>query len=176
MNYIDEIFFRGDIQQIREFLLHGVEGEVDPRAYKERQRLPLEVIPPPGGGNVAQRQKGAVCGSKSWLVKCAARARLMRWKGYHPFPGDIPPHHTFPTRGRLNLSIKCFRGRGRCDAASPGLAAGNRQGPSSRNNPPFPSAEGGPRGVKSGGESSAFAQPFRQAGLLFATDDDGAKE
>lgn len=36
MNYIDEIFFRGDIQQIREFLLHGVEGEVDPRAYKER--------------------------------------------------------------------------------------------------------------------------------------------
>ena len=28
------------------------------------QSLPLEVIPPPGGGNVAQRQRGAVCGSK----------------------------------------------------------------------------------------------------------------
>ena len=37
MNYIDEIFLRGDIQQIREFLLHGVEElSIDPRTYKER--------------------------------------------------------------------------------------------------------------------------------------------
>lgn len=37
MNYIDEIFTRADIQQIREFLLHGVEeNNLDPRPYKER--------------------------------------------------------------------------------------------------------------------------------------------
>ena len=37
MNYISEIFTRADIQQIREFLLHGVEeNTVDPRPYKER--------------------------------------------------------------------------------------------------------------------------------------------
>lgn len=36
MNYLDEIFLRTDIQQIREFLLHGVEGSIDPRPYKER--------------------------------------------------------------------------------------------------------------------------------------------
>lgn len=37
MNYIDEIFTRADIQQIREFLLHGAEENVlDPRQYKER--------------------------------------------------------------------------------------------------------------------------------------------
>lgn len=36
MNYIDEIFLRADIQQIREFLLHGAEGNTDPRPYKER--------------------------------------------------------------------------------------------------------------------------------------------
>ena len=37
MNYIDEIFTRADIQQIREFLLHGVEtSSLDPRPYKER--------------------------------------------------------------------------------------------------------------------------------------------
>lgn len=37
MNYIDEIFTRADIQQIREFLLHGVEAiTIDPRTYKER--------------------------------------------------------------------------------------------------------------------------------------------
>lgn len=36
MNYIDEIFSRGDIQQIREFLLHGVECDTDPRSYNER--------------------------------------------------------------------------------------------------------------------------------------------
>lgn len=37
MNYIDEIFLRADIQQIREFLLYGVgELNVDPRTYKER--------------------------------------------------------------------------------------------------------------------------------------------
>ena len=36
MDYIDEIFSRADIQQIREFLLHGVECGTDPRSYKER--------------------------------------------------------------------------------------------------------------------------------------------
>lgn len=36
MSYISEIFTRADIQQIREFLLHGVEGNADPRPYKER--------------------------------------------------------------------------------------------------------------------------------------------
>lgn len=37
MNYIDGIFTRADIQQIREFLLHGVEElNIDPRTYKER--------------------------------------------------------------------------------------------------------------------------------------------
>ena len=36
MNYIDEIFTRADIQQVREFLLHGTEGIIDPRPYKER--------------------------------------------------------------------------------------------------------------------------------------------
>lgn len=37
MNYIDEIFTRADIQQIREFLLHGVEAlAIDPHTYKER--------------------------------------------------------------------------------------------------------------------------------------------
>ena len=37
MNCIDEIFIRADIQQIREFLLHGVEEtNLDPRPYKGR--------------------------------------------------------------------------------------------------------------------------------------------
>lgn len=36
MNYMDRIFMRADIQQIREFLLHGVECGTDPRSYKER--------------------------------------------------------------------------------------------------------------------------------------------
>ena len=36
MNYISEIFTRADIQQIRGFLLHGAEGNTDPRPYKER--------------------------------------------------------------------------------------------------------------------------------------------
>ena len=37
MNCIDEIFIRADIQQIREFLLHGAEeNHLDPRPYKER--------------------------------------------------------------------------------------------------------------------------------------------
>lgn len=36
MNYIDEIFKRADLQQIREFLLHGVEGQTDPRPYMDR--------------------------------------------------------------------------------------------------------------------------------------------
>ena len=37
MNYADKIFIRADIQQIREFLLHGAEeNHLDPRPYKER--------------------------------------------------------------------------------------------------------------------------------------------
>lgn len=36
MNYVDEIFLRADIQQIREFLLHGTECDTDPRTYDER--------------------------------------------------------------------------------------------------------------------------------------------
>ena len=37
MNYLDEIFTRADIRQIREFLLHGVEeNSPDTRPYKER--------------------------------------------------------------------------------------------------------------------------------------------
>ena len=37
MSYIDEIFKRADIRQIREFLLYGVEEiNTDPRPYKER--------------------------------------------------------------------------------------------------------------------------------------------
>ena len=36
MNYIDEIFARADIQQVRAFLTDGVEGVIDPRPYKER--------------------------------------------------------------------------------------------------------------------------------------------
>ncbi len=37
MNYIDEIFVRANIQQIREFLLHGTEeNNIDPRTYIER--------------------------------------------------------------------------------------------------------------------------------------------
>ena len=38
------------------------------------------------------------------------------------------------------------------------LLSGTVGGSSSRNHPPFPSAEGGPWGVKSGGFSLAFAQ------------------
>ena len=36
MNYIDEIFARADIQQIRSFLMDGVDSVTDPRPYKER--------------------------------------------------------------------------------------------------------------------------------------------
>ena len=37
MNYIDEIFLRADIQQVRKFLLCGTEASgVDPRPYKVR--------------------------------------------------------------------------------------------------------------------------------------------
>ena len=36
MNYIDKIFARVDMQQIREFRLHGVEGSTDARSYVER--------------------------------------------------------------------------------------------------------------------------------------------
>lgn len=36
MNYIDEIFARADIQQIRSFLADGADSVTDPRSYKER--------------------------------------------------------------------------------------------------------------------------------------------
>lgn len=36
MNYIDEIFARADIQQIRAFLMDGVDCVTDPRPYQER--------------------------------------------------------------------------------------------------------------------------------------------
>lgn len=45
MNYIDEIFLRADIQQIREFLLHGVETtHVNPCSYKERTERALKCV------------------------------------------------------------------------------------------------------------------------------------
>ena len=36
MSYVDEVFMRADIQQIQNFLLYGVEAEIDPRSYIER--------------------------------------------------------------------------------------------------------------------------------------------
>lgn len=36
MNYIDQIFTRADIQQIRAFLMHGTEGVTDLRSFKQR--------------------------------------------------------------------------------------------------------------------------------------------
>ncbi len=37
MNYLNEIFMRADIQQVREFLLHGAEQKyLDPRPYIEQ--------------------------------------------------------------------------------------------------------------------------------------------
>lgn len=36
MSYVDEVFMRADIQQIQNFLLYGVEAEIDPRSYVER--------------------------------------------------------------------------------------------------------------------------------------------
>ena len=36
MNYIDKIFTRADIQQIRAFLMHGTECVADPRSFKQR--------------------------------------------------------------------------------------------------------------------------------------------
>lgn len=37
MDYVDEIFARSDLQQIREFLLHGTECiKISPFSYKER--------------------------------------------------------------------------------------------------------------------------------------------
>lgn len=44
MNYIDEIFERADIQKIREFFLHGGEGNIDPRSYKERTESAQEKL------------------------------------------------------------------------------------------------------------------------------------
>lgn len=38
VNYVDAIFSRADIRQIRSFLLEGVSGKPDPRSYKERIR------------------------------------------------------------------------------------------------------------------------------------------
>lgn len=38
MNYIDEIFLRANIQQLRSFLLESTPGELDPRSYLERVR------------------------------------------------------------------------------------------------------------------------------------------
>lgn len=38
MNYIDEIFLRADIRQIRAFILNGVSEVIDPRSYLERIR------------------------------------------------------------------------------------------------------------------------------------------
>lgn len=38
MNYIDEIFLRADIRQIRAFLLTGASKDLDPRPYWERVR------------------------------------------------------------------------------------------------------------------------------------------
>ena len=38
MNYIDEIFLRADIRQIRAFLLEGVPVNIDPRPWLERIR------------------------------------------------------------------------------------------------------------------------------------------
>lgn len=40
MKYLDEIFKRADIQQIQNFLLYGVEGDIDPRSYVERLETP----------------------------------------------------------------------------------------------------------------------------------------
>lgn len=39
-NYIDEIFLRADLQQVREFLLQGVGCDIDPRPYLERIKIP----------------------------------------------------------------------------------------------------------------------------------------
>lgn len=41
MDYIEQIFYRADIQQIRAFLLYGVEDEIDPRSYRERENAAL---------------------------------------------------------------------------------------------------------------------------------------
>lgn len=40
MSYVDEVFRRADIQQIQNFLLYGVEGDIDPRSYVERLETP----------------------------------------------------------------------------------------------------------------------------------------
>lgn len=44
MDYIDEIFTRADIQQVRAFLIDGVEGVTDPRSYKERIDSPYHAL------------------------------------------------------------------------------------------------------------------------------------
>lgn len=40
MSYVNEVFRRADIQQIQNFLLYGVEGDIDPRSYVERLEAP----------------------------------------------------------------------------------------------------------------------------------------
>ena len=42
MDYIEQIFSRADIQQIRAFLLHGVEDGIDPHSYRERENAALK--------------------------------------------------------------------------------------------------------------------------------------
>lgn len=42
MDYIEQIFSRADIQQIRAFLLHGAEDGIDPRPYRERENAALK--------------------------------------------------------------------------------------------------------------------------------------
>lgn len=45
MDDIGEIFLRADIQQIREFLLHGVEcNNINAHSYSERIELPLRKV------------------------------------------------------------------------------------------------------------------------------------
>lgn len=44
MNYFDEIFFRNNIQQIREFFLNGSDCKVDPRSYEERTESARDLI------------------------------------------------------------------------------------------------------------------------------------
>lgn len=44
MDYIEQIFYRADIQQIRAFLLHGAEEEIDSRSYLERENAALDQL------------------------------------------------------------------------------------------------------------------------------------
>lgn len=45
MDYVDEVFARADLQQIREFLLHGTECvKISPLSYIERTEQALEEL------------------------------------------------------------------------------------------------------------------------------------